>query len=154
MPRLRWQKKGDTVSRAGKIKGTKISVVTDENSLVVNLEAAPAGCYDGKACESLKYCIPKRTIVTADRGYDDQKLRKFFWKRKIKPVIPRRQMNKKVRRRTPCKFVYQMRWVVERGIGWLEKYRRLVVRYERYSEVWECFWFLGSTMIVLNHLTG
>lgn len=142
------------MSRAGKIKGTKISVVTDENSLVVNLAAAPAGRYDAKACECLKYCIPKRSIVTADKGYDDQKLRKFFRKRKIKPLIPKRQMKKSIRRRTPCKFIYRMRWVVERGIGWLEKFRRLVVRYERHCEVWECFWFLGASMIVMNHLTG
>ena len=154
MPRLRWQKKGDKISRAGKIKGSKVSLVVDEYSLPLDVEVACAGRYNAKACQRLKYCIPKRAIVTADRGYDDKKFRKFFVKRKIKPVIPRRQMSKTIRRRTPCAFIYQGRWVVERAIAWLEKYRRLVVRYERYSDVWECFWLLGASSIIIDYLTG
>ncbi len=150
----KWQKRGDQISRAGKIKGSKITLLTDERSFVVSVDIRPAGQHDTRACQSVLYSIPKQVTVTADKGYDDQKLRKWLRKRKIKPVIPKRQMSKKIRRRTPSPLIYKGRWVVERGIAWLEKYRKLVVRYERYSDVYECFWYLGSAMIILNHLTG
>jgi IS5 family transposase len=54
---------------------------------VVSLDIGPAGQHDTKACQSLVYCIPKYVKVTADKGYDDQKLRKWLSKRKIESIL-------------------------------------------------------------------
>jgi len=35
------------------------------------------------------------------------------------------------------------RWVVERTLAWLSKYRRLTIRYERHEDIHEAFLHLG-----------
>jgi nicotinamidase/pyrazinamidase len=45
------------------------------------------------------------------------------------------------------------RWVVERTLAWLARYRRLAVRYERRSDIHEAFLHLGCSLICLNYLS-
>jgi transposase len=44
------------------------------------------------------------------------------------------------------------RWVVERTLAWLARYRRLAVRYERRSDILEAVLHLGCSLICLNYL--
>jgi hypothetical protein len=45
------------------------------------------------------------------------------------------------------------RWVVERTLAWLNRYRRLRVRYERRADIHEAFLYLGCSLICLNYLS-
>jgi transposase len=45
------------------------------------------------------------------------------------------------------------RWVVERTLAWLAKYRRLTIRYEWRDDIHEAFLYLGCSLICLNYLT-
>ncbi len=45
------------------------------------------------------------------------------------------------------------RWVVERTLAWLAKYRRLAVCYERRADIHEAFLHLGCSLICLNYLS-
>jgi Transposase DDE domain len=47
----------------------------------------------------------------------------------------------------------QHRWVVERTLAWLAKYRRLTIRYERRDDIHEAFLHLGCSLICLNYLS-
>ena len=44
------------------------------------------------------------------------------------------------------------RWVVERTHSWLNRYRRLKVRYERRQDIHQAFLSLGCALICLNYL--
>lgn len=44
------------------------------------------------------------------------------------------------------------RWVVERTLAWLHRYRRLAVRYERRDDVHEAFLTLGCALITWSYL--
>lgn len=44
------------------------------------------------------------------------------------------------------------RWVVERTIAWLHRYRRLRVRYERRADIHEAFLTIGCSLICLKFL--
>jgi hypothetical protein len=48
------------------------------------------------------------------------------------------------------------RWVVERTLAWLNRFRRLVIRYERRADLHEAFLQFGCILICWNfiHLTG
>ena len=46
----------------------------------------------------------------------------------------------------------QHRWVVERTLAWLAKYRRLTIRYERRDDIHEAFLHLGCLLICFNYL--
>ena len=44
------------------------------------------------------------------------------------------------------------RWVVERTLAWLHRFRRLAVRYERHDRVHHAFLTLGCALICWNYL--
>ena len=44
------------------------------------------------------------------------------------------------------------RWVVERTLAWLDRFRRLAVRYERHDRVHHAFLTLGCALICWNYL--
>ena len=60
----------------------------------------------------------------ADKGYDFPRCRKALTKRGIKARIARRGIESSER------LGRHRRWVVERTLAWLARYRRLSVRYE------------------------
>jgi transposase len=45
---------------------------------------------------------------------------------------------------------YQHRWIVERTIGWLGNFRRLVVHYDRSLRIYRAFFDIACFMIVLR----
>src|SRR5712692_798703 len=47
---------------------------------------------------------------------------------------------------------YRRRWVVERTIGWLGNFRRLVVRYDRSLKIYGAFFHIACLMIVLRRV--
>jgi transposase len=64
-----------------------------------------------------------RTLI-ADRGYDHDKYRRLIWKRGVKPIIARRQIEH-------GSGLGRHRWVVERTFAWLHNRRRLLISTNR-----------------------
>lgn len=83
--------------------------------------------------------------LPADKAYDSGRCRKALRKRGIKARIARRGID-------PSERLGRYRWVVERTLAWLGRYRRLTVRYERRSDIHEAFLHLGCSLICLNYL--
>jgi hypothetical protein len=44
------------------------------------------------------------------------------------------------------------RWVVERTLAWLARYRRLTVRYEQRADIHEAFLLLACSVVCLGYL--
>ena len=44
------------------------------------------------------------------------------------------------------------RWVVERTLAWLNRFRRLAIRHERRADIHEAFVTLGCALICLNQI--
>ncbi len=86
---------------------------------------------------------PKK--LHADKGYDFPRCRKALRRRGIKARIARRGIDSSER-------LGRHRWVVERTLAWLSRYRRLAVRYERRADIHEAFLHLGCSLICLNYL--
>lgn len=83
--------------------------------------------------------------VFADRGYDSDRHREELRDRGIRPVIARRYTEH-------GSGLGKVRWVVERTISWLHRFRRLRTRYERRADIHEAFLKLGCAMIAWNQL--
>jgi transposase len=81
----------------------------------------------------------------ADKAYDFSRCRRALRKRGIKARISRRGIDSSER-------LGRHRWVVERTLAWLARYRRLSVRYERRDDIHEAFLHLGCSLICLNYL--
>jgi len=154
MRRLSRQKKGPQISRAGKIKGSKVSLVVDETGLPDDVDVDKAGRDDRHACRSILKRVPKGSYVAADKGYDAKWFRRFLRSLGLRPIIPRRQYKNSPKRRTPKPYLYKKRWTIERTFAWLGKFKKLAIRYERYVDNWKAFWQLGCSLLILQKLTG
>jgi transposase len=95
----------------------------------------------------------KPTRVIADKAYDSDPLRKRLRQRGIELICPHKK--NRVRPATQDGRAlrrYRRRWIIERTIGWLGNYRRLVVRYDRSFPIYRAFFHIACFMIVLRRV--
>jgi transposase len=91
------------------------------------------------------------TPLIADRAYDSDKLRRNLLAKGWDLVCPHRrgrvrpntQDGRKLRR-------YRRRWKIERTISWIGSYRRLMIRHEYYSFIYQGFIHLACILICLR----
>lgn len=76
----------------------------------------------------------------ADKGYDYPRCRAACRQRGILPRIARRGVESRER-------LGRHRWVVERTLAWLNRFRRLTVRYERRADLHQAFLSFGCALI-------
>jgi transposase len=81
----------------------------------------------------------------ADKGYDYPRCRQALRCRHIQGRIARKALDSSAR-------LGRHRWVVERTLAWLNRYRRLTVRYERRADIHQAFLTLGCALICYNTL--
>jgi transposase len=94
---------------------------------------------------------PKHLV--ADRAYDSDPLREHLAARGITLTSPYRE-NRRERPYEDGRRLrrYRHRWIVERTIAWFGAFRRLVVRYERSTQLFLAFFQLAAALIVLRQL--
>jgi transposase len=99
--------------------------------------------------EAVTPYVPPRLIY--DRAADSDPLRQRLASRGIELICPHRRG--RVRPATqdgrPLRR-FRRRWIIERTIGWLQTFRRLVTRYEFYSFLFHSFAKLACMMIVIR----
>ena len=81
---------------------------------------------------------PKK--LHADKAYDSWSCRHQLRQRSITPRIARRGVHGSER-------LGRYRWVVEHTGSWLNRFRRLKVRYERRADIHQAFLHLGCALI-------
>jgi IS5 family transposase len=81
----------------------------------------------------------------ADKAYDHRRCRNECRARSVAPRIARRGVD-------TSEKLGQHRWVVERTLAWLNRFRRLAIRYERRADIHEAFVTLGCALICLNQI--
>ena len=81
----------------------------------------------------------------ADKAYDVPRCRRFLHRRRIGVRIARKGIESSPR-------LGRHRWVIERTLAWLSRYRRLTIRYERRVDIHQAFLTLGCALICFNHL--
>ena len=92
---------------------------------------------------------PQRLI--GDRAYDSDPLDARLRALGIDLIAPHRSNRKKAKTQDGRLLRrYQKRWKVERLFAWLQNYRRILVRFERYLENYLGFVQLGCVVILLR----
>ena len=153
------EKVGKNPTDRGK-PGSKRHLVSDRRGVPLAVALTAANVHDSMAFEGLVDSIepigrpagepgrPRKrpAKLHADKGYDFPRCRKALRRRGIKARISRRGVDSSER-------LGRHRWVVERTLAWLARYRRLSVRYERRADIHEAFLHLGCSLICLNYLS-
>ena len=92
------------------------------------------------------------SVLAADKGYDSNEKRSQLRLRGIRPQFPKRVYKSKQHLGRPIKNDTP-RFQQERCFAWYQrKYRRLVVRWERQSSVFDSFLALGMIHIWINKI--
>jgi IS5 family transposase len=86
---------------------------------------------------------PKK--LHAEKGYDFPRCRQALRKRGIIARIARRGIESSERLGT-------YRWAVERTLSWINRFRRLKVRYERREDIHQAFLDLGCALICWRYV--
>lgn len=87
----------------------------------------------------------KPSLIQGDRGYDSQPHRNALHRRGIATQFARR-------RQPHGSGLGRTRWVIERTLAWLHRFRRLAARYERRPCIHEAFLSLGCALICWYYL--
>ena len=136
--------------------GSKHHLLTDGNGVPLAVLLTAANVHDSKVFEELIDAVgpikrlgkgrPRKRPekLHADKAYDLSRCRNALRRRGIKSRISRRGKDNSQR-------LGRHRWVVERTLAWIARYRRLLVRYERRADIHEAFLHLGCALICLGY---
>jgi putative transposase len=155
-----WRKKrwGPTQRIGGK-KGSKRSLLVDAAGIPLSLVASGAQVHDVKLLEPtldrivVKHPPPKvppKENLCADQGYAGVPAKQAMERRHYRPHVPQRGEPKKGKRRKAD--AKARRWVVERTHSWLNRYRKLLVRFEKTALSFEGLLELACALIVFRQV--
>lgn len=150
-------KRGYEVGKTKVGKGIKIEIVTDANGIPIGVATAaanePETVLIGPALDAIPDSIdlPDQVPVIADKAYDSDPLRDELAEAGFRLLSPHRKNRRYTRSNDGRRMRrYNRRWIVERTIGWLHSFRRLVVRHEYYSFIFDGFVHLALALITLS----
>jgi len=129
--------------------------VADSHGLPVAVCVESASPHEVKLATSMLVQMIVREApenLIGDNAYDSDKLDTELRQYGIELIAPhrcnRRNKTQDLRRMRR----YRRRWKIERLFAWLQNFRRLVVRYERYAENFLGMLYLGCCVILLRHI--
>ena len=150
------RKTGKNPTDKGK-KGSKRHIVVDREGIPLSVTHSAANVHDSKLLEEAVDAIspirkPRRgrprkrpNKLHTDKAYDFPRCREALRKRGITPRIARRGIESSEK-------LGRYRWVVERTLSWINRFRRLKVRYERRDDIHQAFLDLGCALICWRYL--
>jgi transposase len=150
---------GDGIGCTKAGKGVKIMVLVDARGLPVAIDTAPANPHESRLVQQLfEFMLtedwPQRVI--GDKAYDSDALDDDLAEDGVELIAPHRK-NRKPEHKTqdgrPLRR-YKRRWLVERTISWLQHYRRLCIRWEKSTVMFQGMLHLGCTMLLLKQVLG
>jgi len=136
--------------------GTKRHVLTDQSGIPLSVTITSANTHDMKkaATDTLDNVIVKRPLckqnLCLDKGYDSSEIEREVIKRKYITHIRHRGEEKGLIKKTRHSA---RRWVVvERTNSWHNRFRKLLVRYEKKSENYLALVCLACCIIVYRRI--
>lgn len=135
---FRGEKTGPNPTDRAKL-GVKRHILTDQRGTPLSAVITGANVHDMKAAmETLDSMVVKRSPLTPyhpqhlclDKGYDFPEIERGVVKRRYIPHIRHRGENLD----DIVKCHQPKRWVVERSASWINRFRKLLVRFEKKAE--------------------
>lgn len=150
---------GDGIGCTKAGKGVKIMVIVDANGLPIAIDSGPANPHESRLVQGLFDFMlgdqtPERLI--GDKAYDSDALAEQLLEKDCELIAPHRQ-NRRPESKTqdgrPLRR-YRRRWKVERTIAWLQNYRRLCIRWEKSTKLFQGFLHLGCALLLTKAVLG
>ena len=134
---------------------TKRHLLVDQKGIPLSLTITGSNIHDMKAAavETLERTIVERPLkyqnLCLDKGYDFPEIeRESIKRRRYIPHIRHRGVKEEL-----IKIGYETkRWVVERTNSWHNRFRKLLVRYEKKSENYLSLLYLACCIIIYRRI--
>jgi transposase len=142
-------------------KATKISIVCDEDRIILGHIATPCKS-DVKVVETTLDSVPfdlqkmrkrKATYLIADKAYASYKLSNCLEKRKLRLVTDRKKRQRHTNHvcgRQMAKDKLKRRYIVEHAFGIMKRFKRIPRREDRKITVYNAFFQLGMIIRMLE----
>jgi len=131
-------------------KATKMSAIVDEKGLLIAVEYFPGNVSDFR---TVKRTLDRKLAPTtpnvpllADKGYDSSEIRSFIRSQGFVDYVGQRH------KRT-SRTENSDRAIVENFFAWLDKARRLIMRYETFISTYHSFVMLRCCGLLMKHIT-
>lgn len=150
------KKTGRNPTDRGK-SGTKRSLLTDGAGVPLAVEVSGANTHDKRLVEATLENIPvdrpeptrrKKQRFCGDKGYDYPDVRELIRDWGYTAHIKSRGDEKAALEKVPG--YRARRWVVERTHSWLNRFRRLLIRWEKKAKNYVAFLHLAFTYVTLR----
>ena len=148
---------GVGVTKAG--KGVKIMVLVDARGLPVAVHTASATPHESKLVQGLfDFMLTSLTPdrVVGDRAYDSDALDDQLAAQGTDPIAPHRSNRRPENKTQDGRYLrrYRRRWTVERTISWFQNFRRLCIRWEKSTVLFQGFLHLSCSLLLLRAVLG
>jgi len=163
------KKGGEGVAYQGrkKAKTTNILPITDKQGFVLAVVAVRSGNHNDvyqikpdlqAAFKHMKQLGLRLTqaYFNADSAFDSRETRRVCWNYGLIPNIPENKRNRKTpkrgRKRAFNASIYKNRFTSERSFAWIDKFRALLIRFEKRLAYFIGGHYLAFAMINLRHI--
>lgn len=150
---------GDGIGCTRVGKGVKIMVLVDAGGLPVAVDTMSATPHESTLVQGLfDFMLTQQTPerIVGDKAYDSDRLDDAMADKGIDLIAPhkvnRRPENKTQDGRSLRR--YHRRWTVERTIGWIQNFRRLCIRWEKSTKLFQGYLHLGCALLLLRVVLG
>lgn len=150
---------GDGIGCTKAGKGVKIMIMVDAKGLPIAVRTGSASPHESKLVEPLfdfmiSVDFPERLI--GDKAYDSDRLDEEMAARNVEMISPHRSSRKPENKTQDGRKLrrYKRRWTVERTVGWLQNYRRLCVRWEKSTAMFQGFVHLTCAILLMKEVLG
>jgi transposase len=150
---------GDGIGKTKAGKGVKIMILVDARGLPVAVDTCSASPHESKLVQGLfdfmlTLDMPERII--GDKAYDSDHLDQELDDEGVEMIAPHRSNRKPENVTQDGRTLrrYRRRWTVERTISWFQNFRRLCIRYEKSTALFQGFLHLGCSIILIRQVLG
>jgi transposase len=148
---------GDGIACTRVGKGVKIMVLVDAHGLPVAVDTTSASPHENRLVQRLFDFMltqdPAERVI-GDKAYDCDELDEELAERGTELIAPHRANRKPesvTQDRHPLRR-YVRRWTVERTIAWIQHFRRLCIRWEKSTKLFQGFLHFACTLLPLRQV--
>jgi transposase len=150
---------GDGIGCTKAGKGVKIMVLVDARGLPVAVDTMSASPHESTLVQQLfDFMLTEETPerIIGDKAYDSDKLDQDMATRNVEMIAPHRSNRKpeNVTQDGRALRRYNRRWKVERTISWIQNFRRLCIRWEKSTKLFQGYLHFSCALLLLKQVLG
>lgn len=150
---------GDGIGCTKAGKGVTIMVLVDARGLPLAVNTTSATPHESRLVQQLfDFMLTTQTPerMVGDKAFDSDELDEAMAARGTEVIAPHRKNRRPENRTQDGRALrrYKRRYKVERTISWFENFRRLCIRWEKSTRMFEGYLHLGCALLLLRVVLG